>query len=359
MSSINYIFDKNTNTATVIVHPGLPRIDVSVPNDIIQFNRIEEYLQGFVMPENHAQALFLLEEERSKTVMYVSPSTLNASPLLLSILNKCSELYPFRFKWTIDINDTTVNDCFYDYRFNEEFVLAYSKLKLATKKINLKLQNKSVLNEILRTTNLDYLDVKITSPNILSLKTPKNINDIKTFFVDGYTYIVKPVYGFQSNSRIYDRKQYTNSNDFISDIIKQHRSLDNFFLMQKNQSKFIWTTDKQNETPVFIQQVVPVQGVYTCYTVCNNYVANLTVLPEESSLILESSQEAKLNEIIRSVMYLNRLTTNFVTFRAVLSNDNFYIIDLSQSMYPVLTGDTPNKNITDLAKLLFSALTLS
>jgi hypothetical protein len=41
MSSLNYTFDNTTNTASVISHPGLPRVDVIVPDDIIQFNKIE------------------------------------------------------------------------------------------------------------------------------------------------------------------------------------------------------------------------------------------------------------------------------------------------------------------------------
>jgi hypothetical protein len=358
MSSLNYTFDNTTNTASVISHPGIPRVDVIVPDDIIQFNKIEEYLSGFVMSQYDATRLFLLEEKKSKTVMYVSPSTLNASPLLVSILNKCSELYPFRFKWTSEINDTTVNNCFYDYRFNQEFVVAFAKFKLTTRKIILKLQNKSVLNEILRTTNLDYLDdTSIISPHLLSLKTPKNINDINTFFDSGTTYIVKPVYGFQPSTRIYDRKQYTNPNEFISDIIKQHGSIDNFFIMQKNENKFVWSSETQNDTPVFIQQVIPIQGVYTCYSIYNSYThLDVTIIPEDNSTILESSREAELKELIRSVMYLNRLTTTFVTFKVILSNNNFYFIDLSQSMYPILTGDDVNKNVNDLAKLLFSAL---
>ena len=356
MNSFDYIFDDTTNTATVISHPGLPGIDVIVPDDIIECDKIEEYLSGFVMSQDDVTRLFLLEEKKPKTVMYVSPNSINASPLLLSILNKCNELYPYRFKYTSDINDTTVNNCFYDYRFNEEFIEVFDKLKLITKKIILKLQNKSVLNEILRTTNLDYLETNIVSPHLLSLKTPKNINDINTFFDGISTYIIKPVYGFQSNTRIYDRKQYISVDEFISDIIKQHGSMDNFFLMQKNENKFVWSSKTQNDTPVFIQRVVPIQGVYTCYSLFNNNIIDVTIVPESKSAILEPLQETELKELIKLVMFGNRLATTFVTYKVILSNNNFYFIDLSQSMYPILSGDDVNKNITDLAKLLFAAL---
>ena len=182
MSSLNYTFDNITNIASITMHPALPKVDIIVPDDIVQFNKIKEYISGFVMPPDDILRLYLLEEAKPKTVMYVLPNTLMASPMVISILNKCNELYPVRFKWTSDINDTSINNCFYDYRFNEEFVGIFNKFNLTTRKIILKLQNKSTFNEILRTTNLDFLHKQVVTPHILSLKTPKNIKDINTFF---------------------------------------------------------------------------------------------------------------------------------------------------------------------------------
>lgn len=357
----SYTFDSVTRIATVLMHPFLPRVSISIPEDIIISEDIEHYINGFSISNENIQRLVNEEDSKSKTVMYVLPESLNASPLLESILDKCNELHPIRFKWTSDIDNVEVTNCLYDYRFNEKFIEVFDKFKFNTKKYILKLQNKSIMNEIVRTSNFSFpgsiFSSEMLTPNIPSLKTPKSLDEIIKFFNNTpkskiNKYIVKPVYGFQPNTRVYDRKEYTSVDDLKLDIISQHGSLDTFFQMQQNESKFVWSTKTQNDTPIFIQKSLTVDEEFTCY--CTHYERRVLVKVESTNNSLMSDYfKTKITDLATAIVTLNRLTTTLVTIKIIRSDDRLYFVDLSQSMYPLLTGDTTVKDLTELAEMLF------
>lgn len=362
---ITYTFDTVTSIAKVTVNPLRIDMDIFVPIDIIQSNKIEEYVNGFLMTREDVQRMVLSENSKSKTVMYVSPNTVISSPNVKSILNRCHELHPVRFKWTSDINDGNINDCFYDYRFNDEFITVFDKHKLNKHKFIISLQNKSVLNDILRTSNFNSpgtnFSSSITPPYIISLKTPKNLDELTNYFkgvtgligVDNLatSYIVKPVYGFHPNTRVYDRKVYTDLDTLLADIKQQHETLDNFFLMQKNEPNFVWSEQTKNDTPIFMQNILTFEAEFTCY--CFYAETKLKVEIMSPSTISIDTQ-TNIIDLIEPIMLLYRLNFSFVTIKGIISNEKIYIVDLSQSMYPLLTGEGEIKDIHKLADILFS-----
>jgi len=359
----SYTFDSVTRIATVIIDSSLPRVSIPIPIDINTTEDIELYLNGFSIPNENIQQLVREENSKSKTVMYVLPESLDASPLLESILNKCNELHPIRFKWTTDIDSVEVTNCLYDYRFNEKFTEVFDRFNFNTKKYILKLQNKSILNEILRASAFTFpgstFNPDMLTPNIPSLKTPKSLNEITSFFnnrneSEVNKCIIKPVYGFQPNTRVYDRKEYTSVDDLTADIIKQHGSLDVFFQMQKNEANFVWSHGTQNDTPIFIQKSLPVRAEFICY--CMRYENKPIVEIAYHSIQFGIEIESRITDLVEAILTLNRLTTTFVTIKIILSSDDrLYFVDLSESMYPIVTGDSIIKDITKLAEMLFLA----
>ena len=195
------------------------------------------------------------------------------------------------------------------------------------------------------------------TPNIPSLKTPKSLDEITKFFNNTpkskiNKYIVKPIYGFQPNTRVYDRKEYTSVNDLTSDIISEHGSLAAFFQMQQNESKFVWSTKTQNDTPIFIQKSLTVDEEFICYCIHYEYRTLVKVESTNNSLMTDYFK-TKITDLATAIVTLNRLTTTLVTIKIIRSENRLYFVDLSQSMYPLLTGDTTAKDITELAEMLF------
>jgi len=354
----SYTFDSVTRIATLIIDSSLPRVSIPIPIDINTTEDIEHYINGFSIPNENIQQLVSEEDSKSKTVMYVLPESLDASPLLESILNRCNELHPIRFKWTTDIDNVEVTNCLYDYRFNEKFIEVFDRFNFNTKKYILKLQNKSIMNEIVRTSNFSFPGSAFSSdmltPNIPSLKTPKSLDEIIKFFnstPESNKYVVKPVYGFQPNTRIYDRKEYTSVDDLTADIIKQHGSLDIFFKMQKNEANFVWSHKTQNDTPIFIQKSLNIMEEFTCY--CIHYEHQTTIKVQSTNSLMIDFFKTRITDLATAILTLNRLTTTLVTIKIIRSDDRLYFIDLSQSMYPLLTGDSDDKDISKLAEMLF------
>ena len=155
------------------------------------------------------------------------------------------------------VTDTNFSDnMIYDWDNNEEFVRYTESHGMTYKMTRLALHNKWIINEVARLINLDFTmtmsrDVmKTPFPKIMY---PKKQADLDLFFSTMPTVIVKPFYGLQDDSRVFDRKTYSSQAEFEQDIISHYGTIEDFFIAQ-NPEDFVWSESVKAETPIMLQE---------------------------------------------------------------------------------------------------------
>lgn len=330
--------------------------EIVVPDEYVIDNILNEsafllYASGFT-PD-----VIPVKATRDKGTKLFVPSTLlndNLINVLNSINAKHGDEY---FQWTSD-HLQNVNECLYDYRMHSTCINVIDNNNINNKKYTLALTNKAILNETLRLVNLDYsykmpVD-SMKTPYIHAFDPPTNEATIRNFF-NGKTMIttldekpskviVKPIYGWLENCRIYDRKIYENADELINDIISVHGDLTTFFNNQ-SQKKFILSEENKFTCPVFLQHYH--QDVFSSF----NY--DLVVYNTGNNKYLQNDIHERFKNVIDALITACHIKNAYITCSGFVNNDGIiFITDISLSFYP-LNESTDSSKLTNVIEYMY------
>lgn len=237
----------------------------------------------------------------------------------------------------------------YDWDQNEEMIRYVEQHNMLYKMTRYLMHNKWVTNEVARLINLDFTmtmpraDMITPFPKIMY---PKTIDNIDAFFNLMQTVIVKPFYGLQDNSREFDRKIYTEKQDFINDIVNHYGSLDNFFIAQTPED-FVWTTENKHNTPIMLQEYFDSSIVSTS--------ASYRIVPSPflNHLYIDPLQDDATKTAIDNFLKKSgTLNPELLTIKCIKDENNFaYIIDISFAVNNYL--DLSDDTLTNIFKHAF------
>lgn len=236
----------------------------------------------------------------------------------------------------------------YDWDNNEEFVRYVESHGMTYKMTRLALHNKWIINEVARLINLDFTmtmsrDVmKTPFPKIMY---PKKQADIDLFFSTMSKVIVKPFYGLQDNSRVFDRNTYTDQSVFEQDIINHYGTMEDFFISQ-NSEDFVWSELVKGETPIMLQEWFETTEDTTTIRLYTNHFRITYLDPVEDATIKTAIE----NFITRSGSLKE---STLMTLKCIKDLSGFaYIIDVSLAINNFL--DLPDENFDEVIKSVIS-----
>lgn len=284
---------------------------------------------------------------KNKNTKLFVPNTLLSEKLIVALNNINTKHGDEYFKWTSNPNDE-INECLYDYRSHAECISVIDNHKINSKKFTLALTNKAILNETLRLVNLDYsykIPVEsMKTPYIHAFDPPTDESTIRNFF-DGKTMItnldekpskviVKPIYGWLENCRIYDRKVYSNADDLIADIILEHGDIETFFANQ-SQKRFILREDNKLTCPVFIQHYHE--------NVFESFKYDLLIYKNNFKYMNSNIHHAFTN-VIEALATACHLKNTYLSCSGFVDNNGIiFVTDISLSMYPAIESYSVNE----------------
>jgi hypothetical protein len=351
-------FNPWSKIATISFHDLFPDVQIKILDNFIVKNAVDvdnpdfdTYITGFAPTTKDIEQAFQNNESKSKILVFVSQKSLDNNANLQPALDRAGVLSGGRFSYTTTNRVGTFNDILYDYQDHDTFIniiknnAAIHKLWAFT----FNLTDKFLMNQWVKTTVLERYQAPQLPYSIKTTNTviPTEEIEVRNFFSQNTSVIVKPINGYNTIEKSYTRKVYTDADSFLNDVVLAEGNLNRFFTNQRT-IRYYWKANDQ--IPVMLQEYFDAVDLDFVYTIAVNksYVSR----PDDPTNFkwLTTKADPAISQLLnRYVFFVHCSRSILIQIKGVRVGNNVHLLDVSFGLDPLLSStndiDTIARNI--------------